>query len=88
MLPLPRQAILIINAMSRSGADAFEEARDKLIKAGVSLISAHAIDNPDEMEATIREAIANAPMVIIGGGDGSARIAEIELREGAPRFIQ
>ena len=71
MLPLPRQAILIINAMSRSGADAFEEVRDKLIDAGVSLISTHAIDNPDEMEATIRAAIANAPMVIIGGGDGS-----------------
>ena len=71
VLPLPRQAILIINAMSRSGADAFEEARDKLIEAGVSLISAHAVDNPDDMKATIREAIANAPMVIIGGGDGS-----------------
>jgi YegS/Rv2252/BmrU family lipid kinase len=71
VLPLPRQAILIINAMSRSGADGFEEARDKLIEAGVSLISAHAVDNPDDMKATIRKAIANAPMVIIGGGDGS-----------------
>jgi hypothetical protein len=54
--------------MSRSGADAFDEVRDKLIAAGVELIAAHAIDNPDQMEPTIRDAITEAPMVVIGGG--------------------
>jgi YegS/Rv2252/BmrU family lipid kinase len=68
---LPKQAILIVNAMSRSGADAFEEVRDKLIAAGVALIEAHAITDPDQMAPVIRAAIAKAPMVIIGGGDGS-----------------
>lgn len=68
---LPRSAILIVNAMSRSGADAFEEAREKLTGAGVKLIEAHAVENPDKMGATIRSAVDNAPMVIIGGGDGS-----------------
>ena len=68
---LPRQAVLIVNAMSRSGADVFEEVRDKLTAAGVQLIEAHAISNPDQMEPAIRKAIALAPMVIIGGGDGS-----------------
>ena len=68
---LPKRAILIVNAMSRSGADVFEEVRDKLIAAGVDLIEAHAIDNPDEMEPAVRKAVAKAPMVIIGGGDGS-----------------
>jgi YegS/Rv2252/BmrU family lipid kinase len=71
MKSLPRQAILIVNAMSRSGADAFEGARDKLIAAGIELIEAHAIDQPDQMEPAVRAAIAKAPMVIVGGGDGS-----------------
>lgn len=69
--PLPKQAILIVNAMSRSGADMFAEVRDKLTAAGIDLLEAHAIDNPDEMEPTVRKAVAIAPMVIIGGGDGS-----------------
>ena len=69
--PLPRQAILIVNAMSRSGADAFEEARDKLIAAEIELIEAHAIDDPDQMDSAVKAAIAKAPMVILGGGDGS-----------------
>jgi YegS/Rv2252/BmrU family lipid kinase len=68
---LPKQAVLIVNAMSRSGADMFVEVRDKLKAAGIDLLEAHAIDNPDEMEPTVRKAVAIAPMVIIGGGDGS-----------------
>ena len=30
---LPKQAILIVNAMSRRGADVFEQAREKLVNA-------------------------------------------------------
>ncbi|WP_308515956.1 diacylglycerol/lipid kinase family protein [Sphingomonas flavescens] len=68
---LPKEAILIVNAMSRRGADVFEEARDKLTAAGVRLIDSHAVHEPEEMEPTVKAAIAKAPMVIIGGGDGS-----------------
>ena len=68
---LPKQAILIVNAMSRSGADVFDEVRTKLIAAGIDLLDAHAIDNPDDIEPAMRSAIARSPMVIIGGGDGS-----------------
>lgn len=71
MLALPKQAVLIVNAMSRRGADVFEEVRDKLISAGIDLIEAHAIDDPEKMEPAVRSAIEIAPMVIIGGGDGS-----------------
>ena len=71
MTPLPKQAILVVNAMSRKGADAFEEARHKLVAAGVELIDAQAIDDPDQMDEAIRAAIERAPMVIVGGGDGS-----------------
>jgi diacylglycerol kinase family enzyme len=68
---LPKQAVLIVNAMSRSGADVFDEVRTKLIAAGIELIEAHAINNPDDIEPAVRSAIARAPMVILGGGDGS-----------------
>ena len=69
--PLPRQAILVVNAMSRKGAETFEPAREKLTQAGVELIDAVAVDEPEEMAPAIKDAIARAPMVIVGGGDGS-----------------
>ena len=68
---LPRRAILVVNAMSRRGADAFEPAKAKLRAAGVELIDAHAVRDPKHMDKTVIKAIARAPMVIIGGGDGS-----------------
>lgn len=57
--------------MSRSGADAFDEARAKLEIAGVKLIDAIAVDRPENMDPAIKSAIKGAPMVIVGGGDGS-----------------
>ncbi len=68
---LPKQAILVVNAMSRRGADVFDEARAKLELAGVELLDAIAVDKPDQMDKTVIDAVARAPMVIIGGGDGS-----------------
>jgi len=68
---LPKQAILVVNAMSRKGEAAFDESREMLKAAGVELIEAHAVTDPEKMDATIKGAIAKAPMVIVGGGDGS-----------------
>jgi YegS/Rv2252/BmrU family lipid kinase len=68
---LPKQAILVVNAMSRKGADVFEEVSAKLEMAGVELIEAHAVTEPDKMDGVVIDAIARAPMVILGGGDGS-----------------
>ena len=68
---LPRRAILIVNAKSRQGADAFEEAREKLVSAGIDLIDAKAVKDPKRIGAAIRQAVKRAPMVIVGGGDGS-----------------
>ncbi len=70
--PLPKDAILVVNAHSRRGQDDFAQAREKLEAAGVRLIAAHAVEEPDRMNATVRQAVASgAPMVIVGGGDGS-----------------
>ena len=68
---LPSKAILIVNAKSRRGAEAFDEARAKLELAGVELLDAQAVKDPRKMGPAIRKAIKAAPMVIVGGGDGS-----------------
>ncbi|HET9334871.1 MAG TPA: YegS/Rv2252/BmrU family lipid kinase [Sphingomicrobium sp.] len=68
---LPKRAMLVINARSRRGAAAFDEVRDKLTAAGLELMDAHAVQNPEMMEPVVKAAIARAPMVIVGGGDGT-----------------
>ncbi|MGZ2410858.1 YegS/Rv2252/BmrU family lipid kinase [Sphingomonas sp. F9_3S_D5_B_2] len=70
-MDLPRRAILIVNTASRSGADAFEQAREKLVAAGVELIQARPVSEPEKLSEEVRSAIERAPMVIMGGGDGT-----------------
>jgi len=70
--PLPREAVLVVNAHSRRGEALFEDAREKLEAQGLRLIAAHAVKDPSKMEETVRQAVERgAPMVIVGGGDGS-----------------
>lgn len=69
--PLPRRAIVIVNTASRKGAEAFDPACAKLAAAGIELIDARAIDDPEALEGEVSAAIDRAPMVIVGGGDGS-----------------
>jgi len=68
---LPKQAILIVNAASRKGAEAFETACKKLVEAGIELIDARAVDEPERLAGEVTAAVDRAPMVIIGGGDGT-----------------
>ncbi|WP_449473456.1 diacylglycerol/lipid kinase family protein [Sphingobium chungangianum] len=69
---LPRDAVLIVNVHSRKGEALFQQAREKLEAAGVRLIAAHAVRDPERLQETVREAVGSgAPMVIVGGGDGS-----------------
>lgn len=72
MKPVPREAVLIVNAHSRRGEALFQEAKTKLEEAGMMLIAAHAVTDPARLNDTVRQAVREgAPMVIIGGGDGS-----------------
>jgi YegS/Rv2252/BmrU family lipid kinase len=74
--PLPRSAVLIINARSRKGRALFKQASRKLEAAGVKLIARHALRDPSKLVPTVRKAVADgAPMVIVGGGDGSLSCA-------------
>ena len=69
---VPKQAVLVVNAHSRRGRELFRDAVEKLREAGIELISAHAVRDPGKLVPTVREAVrSGAPMVIVGGGDGS-----------------
>ena len=70
--PVPKEAVLIVNAHSRKGQDLFREAKAKLEESGVRLIAAHPVKDPSKLTRIMRDAVAGgAPMVIVGGGDGS-----------------
>ena len=72
MKPVPRQAALVINAHSRRGRARLREAVTKLQQAGIELTATYAVRNPNKLISTMREAVrSGAPMVIVGGGDGS-----------------
>ena len=78
--PLPREAVLVVNAHSRRGQDLFDEATAKLEMAGIRLIASHALRDPKKLVPTVRQAVRDgAPMVIVGGGDGSLSYAVDEF---------
>jgi YegS/Rv2252/BmrU family lipid kinase len=78
--PIPREAVLIVNARSRKGRALFRSAAFKLREAGIRLRSAHAVRKSRDLIPTVREAVrGGAPMVIVGGGDGSLSSAVDEL---------
>ena len=58
----------------------FDQAAAKLREAGIVLAGAHALRDPKRLVPTVREAVAaGAPMVIVGGGDGSLSAVVDEL---------
>ncbi len=64
--------MLIVNAHSRKGQALFREAKAKLEQSGVKLIAAHAVKKPSTLPDIMRQAVRDgAPMIIVGGGDGS-----------------
>jgi YegS/Rv2252/BmrU family lipid kinase len=70
--PVPKEAVLIVNAHSRRGRDMFRQAVEKLRESGVTLTESYAVRNPAKLVPTVKEAVrSGAPMVIVGGGDGS-----------------
>lgn len=69
---LPRAAVLIVNARSRKGRKMFRRAFRGLKAAGIDVIRSHAVRDPRKLKVHVCEAVADgAPMVIVGGGDGS-----------------
>lgn len=77
---LPREAVLIVNIQSRNGDAFIKEGEAKLKEAGVKLLAVHAVKDPERMSNIVRQAVCDrAPMVIVGGGDGSLASTVDEL---------
>ncbi|HCB76133.1 MAG TPA: diacylglycerol kinase [Sphingomonas bacterium] len=70
--PVPDHAVLIVNAHSRKGEALCGEAKARLEAAGITLIASHAVKDPADLDGIVAGAVRDgAPMVIVGGGDGS-----------------
>ncbi|WP_170303960.1 diacylglycerol/lipid kinase family protein [Sphingosinicella humi] len=70
--PVPKEAVLVVNAHSRKGRELLREAKEKLEAAGIRLSAVYPVRKPKDLIPTMRKAVASGtPMVIVGGGDGS-----------------
>lgn len=64
-------AAMIVNAKSRTGQRSFDTACAAM-KGLPFPVDAHAVHDPDELEATVNRVLAAKPdLVILGGGDGT-----------------
>lgn len=70
-MPDFKSAALIVNAQSRKGQQLFEQACQAM--DGLPFpVDAHAVEDPEQLEATVERALAKGPeLVILGGGDGT-----------------
>lgn len=66
-----RSAAMIVNTKSRHGQDWFDRACARFGEQEMP-VDAHAVNDPDQLEATLARALAKKPeLVILGGGDGT-----------------
>ena len=64
-------AALIVNAKSRKGQKLFRRACERL-DALPFTVDPHAVEDPEQLEATVKRALSKKPdLVILGGGDGT-----------------
>lgn len=66
-----RSAAMVVNTKSRHGQDWFDRACARFHDQDMA-VDAHAVDDPDQLEATLDKALAKNPeLVVLGGGDGT-----------------
>ena len=70
----PRRVLLVVNARSRSGKPAAENAVRALESAGLR-VDHRLCESPDRLPALIRECAAAVDCVVLGGGDGTLNSA-------------
>ena len=70
-----RRAALVVNTRSRSGEQAFEQARSYLRELGVRVEAEYNLRDPARLPETVREAAGEYGLVILGGGDGTVSSA-------------
>ncbi|MBB2941213.1 YegS/Rv2252/BmrU family lipid kinase [Actinoplanes lutulentus] len=69
-----RRAVLVVNAKSRRGRQFYEDAHERLLKAGFKLLGAYAVER--DLEQSLQQAIDLGPdLLVAGGGDGTISTA-------------
>lgn len=67
-----RRAALVVNTASRTGRNAFEQARLELARGGLELVAAHAVADPARLRDVIDDVLAlDVDLLVLGGGDGT-----------------
>jgi len=70
-MPEFRSAAMIVNAKSRKGQKLFKRACAAMRDLPFP-VDAHAVEDPEDLEATVERVLAKKPdLVILGGGDGT-----------------
>jgi YegS/Rv2252/BmrU family lipid kinase len=71
-----RSVAVVVNAKSRRGAAAYDEAVQHLTRAGVPVAERHAAADGAELTALLERVVAAGhDLVVVGGGDGSVGYA-------------
>lgn len=74
------RTVLIVNTRSRSGREAFEQARETLFAQGVMLAESIAVTRPQRLASLVEQAVRDgARRVLVGGGDGTLSCAAAHL---------
>ena len=72
VLPLTAPTVLFVNTRARRGAKHFPAAVRALADAGIALVEAVAVDDPETMPARVQAAAAAGhTRIVVGGGDGT-----------------
>lgn len=70
------RATVVVNAGSRGGAAAYQQAIRLLADAGVPVVTTQAVTSVDELTAAVQRAISEGhDLVVVGGGDGTVGCA-------------
>jgi len=71
-----RRAVLVVNTHSRRGRELYPGTRDRLTAAGFDLLGSYPVDQPENLERTLAEALDLRPdLLVTGGGDGTISTA-------------
>jgi diacylglycerol kinase (ATP) len=75
-----QRAALIVNTGSRTGANAYEEARGRLTELGLPLVDTFPLSDGARVPETVRAAVGSGcDLVVVGGGDGTVSCTVDEI---------
>jgi diacylglycerol kinase (ATP) len=69
------RASLVVNAASRKGAEAFQNARQKLVDLGVPLGECYQVGDAARLPEIFADVVDRHDVVVVGGGDGTLSTA-------------